>query len=573
VVQQAHYGGDTTIPDRRTLPGAVPERQAGIRTRLANRVMAACLLGFLTVVLLTATAPDAGLTWDEPAYIAASKSYVEWFGELATHPGEALSAQGVRQSWELNHEHPPLDKIWSGFVWLLARPVFDDLTAHRLGNILLVGTLVALLYLQVGAEFGSIAGLASVGALLVMPRFFFHAHLAALDVPAAVTMFAVVVLFWRSYGRPGWKWSLVLGIAWGLALATKINAIFVMPLLGLWTLIFHRRWYLIVRLVVMGLIGGPLSLLLWPWLYHDSAHRLIDYLAFVTVKHWKIGQWYLNRFWMPPPWHFPFVMTIAVVPLTLTALYMLGVWRVVRCGRAQVAGWLFILGALFAWLPLTTGKSMVYDNERLFMPAFPNLAALAGIGLAGMIGGARRVARSIGRPRVTAPLALAVAGAAFVPPVAGAAAIYPHLLSYYSSVVGGLPGATRLGLESTYWCETYADALPYLNAHAKVGDLVWVEDYSHDVMLYYQMQGRLRSDLRISAPPGAPSVFERQGMHGYEAGIEDADWVIVEYRQTGFTDRVKSWLAGRTPVYSLSYEGVPLMEIYRGGRSEGNLDP
>jgi 4-amino-4-deoxy-L-arabinose transferase-like glycosyltransferase len=484
---------------------------------------------------------------------------------LATHPGAALSAQGVQQSWELNHEHPPLDKIWSGFVWLLARPFFDDLTAHRLGNILLVGTLVALLYWQVSAEFGTIAGLASVGALLAMPRFFFHAHLAALDVPTAVTMFAVVFLFWRSFRRPGWQWSLVLGIAWGLALATKINAIFVMPVLGLWTLIFHRRWYLIWRLVAMGLIGGVLWLLLWPWLYHDSVHRLIDYLAFVTVNHWKIGQWYLHRFWMPPPWHFPFVMALAVVPLTLTALYIVGAWRVVQGGRAQAVGWLFILGALFAWLPLTTGKSMVYDNERLFMPAFPNLAALAGIGFAWILGCLWSAAGRIGRPGLRAPLGLALSAVAFGPPVVGAATIYPHLLSYYSAAVGGLPGATRLGLESTYWCETYADALPYLNAHAKPGDVVWVEDYSHDVLLYYQMQGRLRSDLRIAAPPGATSVFDRQGMHGYEAGIADADWVIVEYRQTGFTAGLTGWLAGRTPVYRLSHQGVPLMDIYRGG--------
>src|SRR5919199_1302039 len=324
-VEQTEYG-EAALPEGRTRRGAAASRRLSIRAWLATRTMTALLLGLLTVVLLTVTAPAAGLTWDEPAYIAASQSYVEWFGELATHPGAALSAQGVQQSWELNHEHPPLDKIWSGFVWLLAQPFFDDLTAHRFGNILLVGTLVALLY-------------------------------------------------WRSFRRPGWQWSLLLGIAWGLALATKINAIFVMPVLGLWTLIFHRQWYLIGRLVAMGLIGGVVSLLLWPWLYHDSVHRLIDYLAFVTVKHWKIGQWYLHRFWMPPPWHFPFVMAIAVVPLTLTALYLAGAWRVVKGGRAQAVGWLFILGALFAWLPLATGKSMVYDNERLFMPAFPNLAA------------------------------------------------------------------------------------------------------------------------------------------------------------------------------------------------------
>ena len=75
-VQHSDYG-DTALPDRRTLRGAVPISHAGIRAWLTNRAVIACVLGFLTVILLTATAPALGLTWDEPAYIVAAQSYVE----------------------------------------------------------------------------------------------------------------------------------------------------------------------------------------------------------------------------------------------------------------------------------------------------------------------------------------------------------------------------------------------------------------------------------------------------------------------------------------------------------------
>ena len=112
----------------------------------------ALLLAVIAVVLLTATAPDIGLTWDEPAYIAASESYVAWLGKLITHPGYALSAEGIRYYWTPNNEHPPLDKVWSGLIWSVARHIFDDLTAHRLGNILLVGALVAMVYLMVATQ-------------------------------------------------------------------------------------------------------------------------------------------------------------------------------------------------------------------------------------------------------------------------------------------------------------------------------------------------------------------------------------------------------------------------------------
>ena len=158
----------------------------------------AVVLALLTVVMLVLTAPQIGLTWDEPVYIESSESYVAWFAELVANPTTALSAAGIQAYWALNHEHPPIDKLWSGLVWAGARYALDDLTAHRLGNMLLVGLLVALLYRLVAFEYGAASGLAASGALLTMPRFFFHAHLSALDVPAAATIFMVCYVFWRT---------------------------------------------------------------------------------------------------------------------------------------------------------------------------------------------------------------------------------------------------------------------------------------------------------------------------------------------------------------------------------------
>ena len=171
--------------------------------RSPEHVMTALLLGLLAILVLTVTAADIGVTWDEPVYIEASESYISWLAELDTRPTDALGGSDITEYWALNHEHPPFDKVWSGLVWSVARLAFDELTAHRLGNILLVGLLTALVYLLLTPEYGRVAGLAGVGALFTMPRFFVHAHLAALDVPTAVTMFLVCFVFWRTLGgRP-----------------------------------------------------------------------------------------------------------------------------------------------------------------------------------------------------------------------------------------------------------------------------------------------------------------------------------------------------------------------------------
>lgn len=534
---------------------------------LKNHYLIAALLALSAIIVLTATAPQIGLTWDEPAYIAAAESYIEWLGLLVKNPALARRADQIEFYWQANPEHPPLDKVWSGCVWAVARHLFDDLTAHRLGNILLVGLLVSLLYLVVAQNCGQMAGLAAVAALMTMPRFFFHAHLAALDMPAAVAVFLSTFAFWHARDRPAWGWDLLMGLTWGLALSTKVNAVFVPPTLLLWMLIFRRRLYLFRRLAVMGLVGMGVFLATWPWLYDQFWPRLDWYIRFVTVDHWKIGQWYLGQFHMPPPWHFPFVIVLVVVPLALTLLYLIGTVRVAKEKTNQALGSLFILSALTPLVIPVIGKSLLYDNDRLFMPAFPYLAALAGLGFAWLAVGLSKIATRITSSRraarwLSALATVGLAAAAFVPHTVQAAGLYPHLLSYYSEAIGGLRGAALLQLETTYWCETYAVALPYLNRHARPGDLVWVDPLSHDVMFYYQLQGTLRKDLFIAWPEQASSVFWRKDKEGILARIEEADFVIVQYRQTGFGADLRRWLNGREPMLRLEYQGVPLMEVY-----------
>ena len=76
----------------------------------------AVVVGVLTATLLIATAGDIGITWDEPAYIAASGSYNAWFHQLIFGPHGVLNQSVVDHAWIVNSEHPPLDKTVSGLV-------------------------------------------------------------------------------------------------------------------------------------------------------------------------------------------------------------------------------------------------------------------------------------------------------------------------------------------------------------------------------------------------------------------------------------------------------------------------
>jgi len=113
-------------------------------TSRADNLIAIFLAGF-AILVLVATAPQIGVTWDEPTYIVAAEMYSGWYAQLITQPRSALSPEAISRSWNTSHAHPPVSKVLSGFIWLQASHVLDDLTAHRLGNILMVGALVSLL--------------------------------------------------------------------------------------------------------------------------------------------------------------------------------------------------------------------------------------------------------------------------------------------------------------------------------------------------------------------------------------------------------------------------------------------
>jgi hypothetical protein len=225
-----------------------------------------------------------------------------------------------------------------------------------------------------------------------------------------------------------------------------------------------------------------------------------------------------------------------------------------------------LINAIFPVFILSTGLTSVFDNERLFMPTFIFLAALAAIGLdwaLSKLGG-----WLVDQKRVTWRTAAntVLLALAFIPQIVSATGLYPHLLSYYSITVGGLPGATSIGLETTYWCETYYEALDYINQYAEPGEVIWADPFSHDVLFYYMKLGRLRDDLSVSAHPQAGSqVFKDAPM--VDVSFEDADFIMLQYRQSsttylGWGWPILDWVADQNPVIRITHQGIPLFELY-----------
>jgi len=141
-----------------------------------------------------------------------------------------------------------------------------------------------------------------------------------------------------------------------------------------------------------------------------------------------------------------------------------------------------VLGAFSTpWLPC-------YDGVRLLLPAFPFLAILAGVGAqVGWEWAARRWRRRRRVPRV-------LAGLLILGHLGSVALIHPYELSYYNGLVGGLWGAEKLGLETTYWHDVVdGKVMAWLNRHCPVGSRI----------AFYPV-----GEFVVNSAPGQPDMYE-----------------------------------------------------------------
>lgn len=218
-----------------------------------------------------------------------------------------------------------------------------------------------------------------------------------------------------------------------------------------------------------------------------------------------------------------------------------------------------LLIAIFCCLAIfTSGLGQVFDDERFMMPVFPYLAALAGVGFIRTVPIVEKFLansriRLAGQQLVTVMIVVV-----FAPHLLLAFDLYPHLLSYYSEAIGGVYGAKKLRLETTYWCETYAEVLPYLNTHAGPGSVINAE--CQDVLIYDQLHGLLRPDLQIANGPDAFPAYPDFRLD--PATFEEADYVIVQNRQSGLYRSLRTWMQHRRPIYEVKYRRLVLIDVY-----------
>ena len=555
----------------RQIPGVV-----GWRDHLLGLALAVSY-----VALLLPTSRDLAMSRDESFYVVAAERYGAWFEQAWDDVGAATEQSAIDAAWGYNHEHPSLVKsafALSNLIQERFEPFPTPGMAIRFPGMVSAGLLLWLIYIFGARLFGRSVGAFAAMTMALLPRVFYHAHLGAFDVPITLMLTLVTYCYWRSLSER--RWAIWLGIAFGLALATKHNT-WMMPAVLLvhwlwvaWGEVRARRlgegrrlslvpWWLLA----MALLGPPVFVGSWPWLWNDTWSRIGEYVGFhMNHEYYNMAYFGVNHFWPPFPVSFPWVMTAYTVPLVTLALAACGLyvraWSLLPPGleakwappgrppvdrfRAEV----LLVGCLLAPLvAISLPSSPIFGGTKHWFPAYPFLALFAGLGFRRVL----RVALRVVRKRVPVPRAAmraAVAAILLLPNVAQTVHAHPFGLSYYGFVAGGVPGAADDGMNRQFWGFTQGSLAGWLRERMPQGGTVWICDATFQAWEMMQRDGMIPENIRATP------------------NMATADYVIVHHEHHFDEVDFQAWVAfgSVAPVHVLTYDGVPIISVYSRDR-------
>ncbi len=549
------------------------------------------------------------MTWDEGDAIRRAENIREWFGRafrLEASGPPALSREGITRGWPftvVREGHPAL----YGAIIALGRSLspwfLDPLTRYRLGPILLFAVAMGAVVYRVGRIAGANSAGAAFLCILLQPRLFAHAHSASFDGPlTAWWMLAWACCpFLSSMRKPPKGTSrshLAAVLGWGLILGATMSSkatgwLVVVPFL-LWAMV-HRRWNVLPRIIAGIFIGLGAFVVFNPPLWHDPFSGLLRFFQLNLNRHEQpdlnITTCFLGKLYnldYPLPWYNTLFWTGIVVPIPILVLFVLGLVYWLRTSRRS----LFTLVVLH-WLTLIVVRAIPgtppHDGIRLFLPAFPFLGILAGLGFRFVTLGpmvvfrrwgigflppsrGRKPSRSV-QPAVEtqsfswrrksfcrAHRALQTVVWLFVlTPVINLICFGPQWLSYYNGLIGGLPGAAAAGMEPTYyWDGLDREVFLWLEIHCLESEKVYYSACPWTNLRLLQEWGILKR--AFATTPGDAQWYIVQNRPG--AWFPEDKW-LFNHGEAAFTKypgrgQMCPWV-GRVPVVKI----FPMREYFR----------
>jgi len=430
--------------------------------------------------------------------------------------------------------YPFADTIGMAVSRLLS-PLLDPFDGFHAANFLFGAGFIVAFFLFLQRRYSALVAATAVALLFTSPRVWYDAMVNLKDFPEMALYACTLMAYFVAWETASTRWYVASGVLWGLALATKANALF-LPLVIVAFALLTRRLP-IAKLAATAVTGFAVMFAAWPWLWAHPITRLHSNLTYITVR-----SGYANAAMTTSPAAMllfttqPFFLLLIVTGIVLT------VRRALRGSRID----LFLL----VWIVVIAARlpfSANFDGVRHFLEIFPPLAAVAATTLFDLD---RRVAA-------------AIAIVAIIPGVAGIARMHPFENAYWNFLIGGPQGAhrRRVAQAGEYWGTSYRQGIDWLNGHAPPNSALAVPIAEQNVSIVAPL--RLRRDIAlVRYAPQVPPFDPDRLAHLMALAQQKPVFVMFIRRDENGNELTRACLSGLKPVARWSRDGVPLLDIY-----------
>jgi 4-amino-4-deoxy-L-arabinose transferase-like glycosyltransferase len=510
-------GGRKKRPDHRR-PGI------GSPSRMSSRFWTLAGIGLICLFCLQSlwAIPQLSATFDEAVHVVAGYSYWQ------------------TRDFRVNPEHPPLAKLIAALPLLAIKPALDTsskawttpeqytlaftflygnnadrlLFRARLSMIALSGLGALITFLWARDLFGAMAGTFAVGLYSFCPNLLAHGMLITTDVPVATFTLLTLYLFWRQGDRPGWRSSLVIGLALGAAMATKYSG-GLLPILIAGLSVVRalrqkdRRQALIAETKSLAIMAA-VSVFVLEAAYLFSASPLLYFRnsLFVNANHDPSYQYYLLGELRQGGWWYYFLLAFAFKS-TLPSLIFL-VLRILKSVSGLIQAWgetILLAGIVFYFVVMSIGAHNL--GVRYVLPAFP----LIYIWVSGIVPAWWK--NPFGRLVLVTLLGWQMWAAV---------SSFPNYIPYFNELVGGpKKGPDLLDDSNVDWGASLKQAAAYVK-QKEIGNVVFSPFSAFDNPAYYGLTSTIRGpkDLVFKTPPSGTYIVSAHNIAWMRA--VDPNW-------------------------------------------------
>jgi len=402
--------------------------------------------------------------------------------------------------------------------------------------------------------------------LCTMPRFIGHLHQNIKDIPEA-SFFTLAILAFsnlieKKEGTRLKRYAFAI-ISFGLALAVKINAIQIIPIILFWLLIKtageqkkknFNIWIkktlsiFFPKAIIISLtflLGALLTILLWPNLWTNPLNEGKN-VFFFFGKVWRgnpilyFGNLYHGG--INIPWHYAAGYLLVTTPILTIITAILGIY--ISFKKLFKENTIYALMLLWFFIPLLKyiiPNVPIYDDIRQYMEVLYPLSIFSAITIVILY---KKInvflKKNLTKPMYKISIILYLSLFAyylFVPLMI----LHPYEMIYFNSLVGHKKGVYERGLfDVDFWSISIKEATLWVNDNAKKNSII-TYPFGEHIAYYY-----IRPDLKIS----------------YE-DFDNAEYLIIQNRQTFMNSTLEHILQNRKPIYTITRRDAPLCWIYK----------